>query len=112
MPKKKTPFATRGLEKDLQQLKAHSKTRTPVVEVAKAMKRTEAPAPLGESPLFARTGWLESNQKRTFEIGRVNGREPEKAVFGLALNATDCGRRRNATQCRIAVDGGTRRFRR
>jgi hypothetical protein len=42
MPKKKTPFATRGLKKDLRQLKAHSKTRTPVAEVAKAMKRTEA----------------------------------------------------------------------
>jgi hypothetical protein len=37
MPKQKTPFATRGLKKDLRQLKAHSKTRTPVVEVAKSM---------------------------------------------------------------------------
>jgi hypothetical protein len=29
-------------KEDLRQLKAHSKTRTPVVDVAKAMKRTDA----------------------------------------------------------------------
>jgi hypothetical protein len=32
----------------IRELKAHSKTRTPVVEVAKAMKRTEAAVRLGE----------------------------------------------------------------
>jgi hypothetical protein len=44
MPKKKTPVPVRSpwTKEDLRQLKAHSKTRTPVVEVAKAMKRTEA----------------------------------------------------------------------
>jgi hypothetical protein len=42
MPKKKTPVRNAWTKDDLRQLKAHSKTRTPVVEVAKAMKRTEA----------------------------------------------------------------------
>src|SRR5271155_826865 len=42
MPKKTTPIRRRWTKEDLRQLKAHSKTRTPVVEVAKAMKRTEA----------------------------------------------------------------------
>jgi hypothetical protein len=42
MPKKKPPVRNPWTNEDLQQLKAHSKTRTPVVEVAKAMKRTEA----------------------------------------------------------------------
>ncbi len=40
MPKK-TPVRNPWTKDDLRQLKAHSKTRTPVVEVAKAMKRTE-----------------------------------------------------------------------
>jgi hypothetical protein len=42
MPKKKTPVRNPWTKEDLRQLKAHSKTRTPVVEVAKAMKRTES----------------------------------------------------------------------
>ena len=42
MPKKKSPVRNPWTKEDLRQLKAHSKTRTPVVEVAKAMKRTEA----------------------------------------------------------------------
>ena len=42
MPKKKTSVRNPWTKDDLRQLKAHSKTRTPVVEVAKAMKRTEA----------------------------------------------------------------------
>ena len=42
MPKKKTPARNPWTKDDIRQLKAHSKTRTPVVEVAKAMKRTEA----------------------------------------------------------------------
>ena len=41
MPKKKAPVRNPWTKEDLRQLKAHSKTRTPVVEVAKAMKRTE-----------------------------------------------------------------------
>ena len=41
MPKKTTPVRNPWTKEDLRQLKAHSKTRTPVVEVAKAMKRTE-----------------------------------------------------------------------
>jgi hypothetical protein len=41
-PKKKTPVRSLWTKDDIRQLKAHSKTRTPVVEVAKAMKRTEA----------------------------------------------------------------------
>jgi hypothetical protein len=41
MPKKKSPVRTPWTKDDLRQLKAHSKTRTPVMEVAKAMKRTE-----------------------------------------------------------------------
>jgi hypothetical protein len=40
--KKKTPVRNPWTQDDLRQLKAHSKTRTPVVEVAKAIKRTEA----------------------------------------------------------------------
>ena len=42
MPKKKTPARNPWTKEDLRQLKAHSKTRTPVVEVAKAMKRTKS----------------------------------------------------------------------
>jgi hypothetical protein len=42
VPKKKTPVRNPWTKEDLRELKAHSKTRTPVVEVAKAMKRTEA----------------------------------------------------------------------
>jgi hypothetical protein len=41
MPKKKTPVRS-PWTKDIRQLKAYSKARTPVVDVAKAMKRTEA----------------------------------------------------------------------
>jgi hypothetical protein len=42
MPKKKTPVRSPWTKEDLRQLKTYSKARTPVVEVAKAMKRTEA----------------------------------------------------------------------
>ena len=42
MSKKKTPVRSPWTKDDIRQLKAHSKARTPVVEVAKAMKRTEA----------------------------------------------------------------------
>jgi hypothetical protein len=42
VPKKKTPVRNPWTKEDLRELKAHSKTRTRVVEVAKAMKRTEA----------------------------------------------------------------------
>jgi hypothetical protein len=42
MPKKTTPVRKPWTKEDLRQLKVHSKTRTPVVHVAKAMKRTEA----------------------------------------------------------------------
>ena len=42
MPKNKIPVRNPWTKDDIRQLKAHSKTRTPAVEVAKAMKRTEA----------------------------------------------------------------------
>ena len=42
MPKKGTSVRNPWTKEDLRQLKAHSKTGTLVVEVAKAMKRTEA----------------------------------------------------------------------
>jgi hypothetical protein len=42
VPKKKTPVRKPWTKEDLRQLRAQSKTRTPVVGVAKAMKRTEA----------------------------------------------------------------------
>jgi hypothetical protein len=42
MPKKKTPVRGPWTKEDLRQLKGYSKARTPVVDVAKAMKRTEA----------------------------------------------------------------------
>ncbi|MGA8582338.1 MAG: hypothetical protein WB715_00545 [Roseiarcus sp.] len=42
MPKKKPTVRKPWTQEDLRQLKAHSKTRTPVVDVAKAMKRSEA----------------------------------------------------------------------
>ena len=42
MPKKKTSVRSPWTKDDIRQLKAYSKARTPVVEVAKAMKRTEA----------------------------------------------------------------------
>jgi hypothetical protein len=42
MPKKMTPIRAPWTKEDLRQLKGHSKARTPVVDVAKAMKRTEA----------------------------------------------------------------------
>jgi hypothetical protein len=40
--KKKTLGRTPWSKEDLRELKAHSKARTPVAQVAKAMKRTEA----------------------------------------------------------------------
>jgi hypothetical protein len=42
MAKKKTLGRTPWSKEDLRELKAHSKARTPVAQVAKAMKRTEA----------------------------------------------------------------------
>jgi hypothetical protein len=42
MPKKKTPVRAPWTKEDLRQLKGYSKARTPVVDVARAMKRTEA----------------------------------------------------------------------
>ena len=42
MPKKKVVARSPWTKDDLRELKAHSKARTPVVKVAKAMKRTEA----------------------------------------------------------------------
>ena len=42
MSKKRNPVRKPWTKEDLRQLKAHSKTRTAVVDVAKAMKRTEA----------------------------------------------------------------------
>lgn len=42
MRKKKILARASWSKEDLRELKAHSKTRTPVVQVAKAMKRTEA----------------------------------------------------------------------
>jgi hypothetical protein len=42
MPKKKTSIRSPWTKDDIRQLKAHSKARTPAVEVARAMKRTEA----------------------------------------------------------------------
>jgi hypothetical protein len=42
MPKKKALVRSPWTKDDIRQLKAHSKARTPVVEVAKTMKRTEA----------------------------------------------------------------------
>jgi hypothetical protein len=42
MPKKKTLSRSPWTKDDIRQLKAHSKARTPAVDVAKAMKRTEA----------------------------------------------------------------------
>jgi hypothetical protein len=42
MPKKKVVVRSPWTKDDLRELKTHSKARTPVVKVAKAMKRTEA----------------------------------------------------------------------
>ena len=44
VPKKKTVVRNPWTKEDLRQLKAHSKAKTPVVEVAKAMKRTQGAA--------------------------------------------------------------------
>ena len=41
MPKKKTAHRSPWTKEDVRDLKAHSKARTPVPKVAKAMKRTE-----------------------------------------------------------------------
>ena len=41
MPRKKTLASSPWTKKDVRELKAHSKARTPVAEVAKAMKQTE-----------------------------------------------------------------------
>jgi hypothetical protein len=41
MPKKKTLARKLWTKEELRELKAHSKAKTPAVEVAKAMKRTE-----------------------------------------------------------------------
>jgi hypothetical protein len=42
MPKKKAPVRSPWTKDNVRQLKAHSKAKTPAVDVAKAMKRTEA----------------------------------------------------------------------
>jgi hypothetical protein len=42
MPKKKTPVRSPWTKDDIRQLKADSKAKTPLMNVAKAMKRTEA----------------------------------------------------------------------
>jgi len=42
MPKKKTRVHSPWTKDNIRQLKTHSKARTPAVDVAKAMKRTEA----------------------------------------------------------------------
>src|SRR5271165_1133903 len=42
MLKRKAPVRKPWTKEDLRELKAHSKARTPVAQVAKAMKRTEA----------------------------------------------------------------------
>ena len=41
MPKRKTLARNPWSKEDIRELKAHSKARTPVAKVAKAMKRTE-----------------------------------------------------------------------
>ena len=41
MPKKKTLARKLWTKEDLRELETHSKAKTPVVQVAKAMKRTE-----------------------------------------------------------------------
>jgi hypothetical protein len=41
MPKKKTLVGSPWTKEGVRELRAHSKTKTPVAEVAKAMKRTE-----------------------------------------------------------------------
>ena len=41
MPKKKTAHRSPWTQEDVRDLKAHSKARTPVSKVAKALKRTE-----------------------------------------------------------------------
>jgi hypothetical protein len=42
MPKKKTPVRSPWTKDDIRQLKADSKAKTPLMNVAKAMNRTEA----------------------------------------------------------------------
>jgi hypothetical protein len=41
MAKKKTPARSPWTKDDIRALKSHSKSKTPVVQVAKALKRTE-----------------------------------------------------------------------
>jgi hypothetical protein len=41
MPKKKAPARKQWTKEDVRELKAHSKTKTLVAKVAKAMKRSE-----------------------------------------------------------------------
>jgi len=41
MPKEKTPARKPWTKEDVRGLKAHSKAKTPVAKIAKAMKRTE-----------------------------------------------------------------------
>jgi len=41
MPKKKVVFRSPWTKDDVRELKAHSKAKTPVAKVAKALKRTE-----------------------------------------------------------------------
>jgi hypothetical protein len=41
MPKKRNTIRKPWTKEDLRELKTHSKARTPVLQVAKAMKRTE-----------------------------------------------------------------------
>ena len=41
MPKKKTPARKPWTKDDVRELRAHSKAKTPVAQVAKGLKRTE-----------------------------------------------------------------------
>ena len=41
MPKKKAPARKPWTKDDVRELRAHSKAKTPVAQVAKALKRTE-----------------------------------------------------------------------
>jgi hypothetical protein len=75
MPKKKTFDRSPWTKDDMRQLKAHSKARTPVVAVAKAMKRTEAAVRQKAKTIGIGLGHRRSGRSLPWALLRAAGRE-------------------------------------
>jgi len=83
MPKRKAPVRKPWTKEDLRELKAHSKARTPVAQVAKAMKRTEAAVRQPWASALTATPNSCSASKYPLAKPGALGFEPLKAAWGL-----------------------------